>query len=61
MPEVPDLDEAWDQVHRAEVKHTDGTSWLQSRLALSMWTIATTMATVFKIVTNGIKQTVQPL
>lgn len=55
------VDQAWDQVQRAEVKHTDGTSWLQSGLALSLWTIATTMATVFKIVANSSKQTLQPL
>lgn len=57
----PAVDEAWGQVHQAEVKHTDGTSWLQSGVTLSLWTIATAMVTVFKIVANGSKQTLQPL
>ncbi len=57
----PAVDEAWQQVQRATVKHTDGTSWLQSGVSLSLWTIATTMATVFKIVTDGSKKTLRPL
>ena len=57
----PAVDEAWDQVRQADVKHTDGTSWLQSGLARSLWTIATTMATVFKIVSDSSKLTLQPL
>jgi transposase len=57
----PAVDEAWGRVHQAEVKHTDGTSWLQSGVTLSLWTIATALATVFKIVANGSKQTLQPL
>jgi len=57
----PAVDEAWRQVHQDEVKHTDGTSWLQSGVTLSLWTIATAMVTVFKIVANGSKQTLQPL
>jgi transposase len=57
----PAVDEAWDQVGRADVKHTDGTSWLQAGIAMSLWTIATTAATVFKIVANGAKDTLKPL
>jgi transposase len=57
----PAVDEAWNQVRRADVKHTDGTGWLQSGLTLSLWTIATAMATVFKIVADGSKQTLEPL
>jgi transposase len=57
----PAVDEAWAQVHQAEVKHTDGTGWLQSGVTLSLWTIATALVTVFKIVANGSKQTLQPL
>lgn len=57
----PAADEAWDKVGDARVKHTDGTGWLQAGVALSLWTIATTMATVYKIVTDGSKKTLRPL
>ena len=57
----PAVARAWDHVRRADVKHTDGTSWFQSGLTLSLWTIATTAATVFKIVADGSRATLQPL
>jgi len=47
------VDEAWTKVEGAAVKHTDGTSWLKAGTLLALWTIATTAATVFKIVTDG--------
>lgn len=57
----PAVDEAWEHVRNAKVKHTDGTSWLQAGESLSLWTIATTMATVFKIVVDSSKATLKPL
>lgn len=57
----PAVTEAWEQVERDAVKHTDGTTWLQAGVALSLWTIATAMATVFKILKNGSKETLKPL
>jgi transposase len=57
----PAVDEAWDQVGRAKVKHTDGTSWYQAGLGMALWTIATATATVFKIVADGTKETLKPL
>jgi transposase len=57
----PVVDEAWDRVRSADVKHTDGTSWYQSGLSMALWTIATTAATVFKIVADSSKKTLQPL
>jgi transposase len=57
----PAVDEAWNRVQEASVKHTDGTTWLQSGTMCSLWTIATTMATVFKIVADGSKKTLEPL
>ncbi len=57
----PAVDEAWAKVEQAAVKHTDGTSWFQAGLLLSLWTIATTMATVFKILANGKADTLAPL
>jgi transposase len=58
---VPAVDEAWEQVNNAPVKHTDGTGWLKAGTVLSLWTIATTMATVFKIVSSGSKEILRPL
>ena len=37
----PVVAEAWDHAVRGDVKHTDGTSWLQSGTAMALWTIAT--------------------
>lgn len=55
------VEEAWTRVGEAPVKHTDGTSWYQAGLLLSLWTIATSVATVFKIVANGSRATIEPL
>lgn len=57
----PAVDEAWTQVQEAEVKHTDGTSWFSQSVVCSLWTVATTAATVFKIVADGKRQTLQQL
>jgi transposase len=58
---APAVDEACERVAHAAVKHTDGTTWLQAGVVLSLWTIATTCATVFKIVANGRGRTLRPL
>jgi transposase len=58
---APAVDEAWMRVKDAAVKHTDGTGWLQAGQSLSLWTLATTAATVFKIVVDGTKHTLRPL
>lgn len=55
------VSETWVRVYQADVKHADGTSWLQSNVALSLWTLATAAATVFTIVKNSSKKTLQPL
>ena len=57
----PAVDEAWTRVEGGAVKHTDGTSWLKAGTLLALWTIATTAATVFKIVTDGSRATLEPL
>jgi len=57
----PAVEEAWQQAREDAVKHTDGTTWLQAGLLLSLWTVATAMVTVFKIVANGRKETLKPL
>jgi transposase len=58
---APAVEEAWERVRQAEVKHTDGTGWLQAGVAMSLWTIATAVATVYRIVADGTKATLEPL
>jgi transposase len=58
---VPAVEQAWEQAKQAPVKHTDGTSWVQAGKTLSVWTIATTMVTVFKILADHTKATLEPL
>jgi transposase len=57
----PAVDEAWTKVEQSAVKHTDGTSWFQGGLMCSLWTIATAVATVFKILKDGKASTLAPL
>lgn len=49
------------EVEGAPVKHTDGTTWLKAGVVLALWTIASTAATVFKIVADGSRATLSPL
>ena len=53
--------EAWQRVNGSAVKHTDGTGWLQAGVTLSLWTIASVIATVYKIVAHGSKEMLMPL
>jgi transposase len=55
------VQEAVDRVIKADVKHTDGTTWFQSGVALSLWVIATAFATVYKVLANGKKATLSGL
>jgi transposase len=57
----PAVAEAWDRAEGAPIKHTDGTSWLQAGAQLAVWTIATAMVTVYKIVADSSKATLKPL
>jgi len=57
----PAVAEAWKRVEGAPIKHTDGTTWLKAGAALALWTIASTAATVFKIVADGSRATLAPL
>lgn len=57
----PAVDEAWKQVEQADIKHTDGTSWSQAGVAMALWVIASATVTVFKIVADSAKATLQPL
>lgn len=57
----PAVAEAWSSVHGAAVKHADATSWLQSGKLRSLWTIASKMVTVFKILLDGSADAVKPI
>ena len=58
---APAVADAWKRVGAGAVKHTDGTSWLQAGAARALWTIATKAATVFKILADNSKATLEPL
>lgn len=58
---APAVEQAWEQTREATVKHTDGTTWLQGGVTMSLWTIATKAVTVFTILANGRKDTLEPL
>jgi transposase len=58
---APPVQEAWSQVDAAAVKHADATGWLQAGQLRSLWTIATGMVTVFKILVDGRLASVKPL
>ncbi len=58
---VPANDEAQREVEAAAVKHTDATSWLRAGVVMSLWTIASAMATVYRIVDDGKRETVRKL
>ncbi len=53
--------EAWERVSGDEVKHSDGTSWYLSGVLVTLWTVATLAATVFKIVATGDGKTLKLL
>jgi transposase len=53
--------EALQRVLSDTVKHTDGTTWYQSGVALTLWVLASSVATVFKVLANGQMETVKAL
>jgi transposase len=57
----PCVDEAWERVRTADVKHTDGTSWSQGGATMALWTLAAAGVTVFKILADSAKNTLRPL
>lgn len=55
----PAVDEAMESARDAAVKHADGTTWLRAGTLLSLWVIATTAVTVFKMLPNGQQATLR--
>lgn len=49
------------RVRAADVKHTDGTSWSQGDATMALWTLAAVGVTVFKLLADSAKNTLQPL
>ncbi len=58
---APAVVEAERVVEQAEVKHSDATSWLRAGVRKSLLTIASALATVYKIVDDGSRETLRPL
>ena len=53
--------EALREVQFAGVKHTDATSWLRAGKLMSLWVLASTLATVYSIFDDGKRATIRPL
>ena len=51
--------EAHDDVLSAAVKHTDATTWLFAGLTMSLWTLSTSLTTVFRIFEDGARSTIE--
>lgn len=54
-------EEALHEVQHAGVKHSDATSWTRAGKLMSLWVLATTVATVYQILDDGRRETIQPL
>jgi transposase len=54
-------DEALHEVQYAGVKHTDATSWARAGVLMSLWTLASVAATVYRIFADGCRETIRPL
>jgi transposase len=57
----PAFEEAECAVQDVDVKHTDATSWLRAGVTKSLWTLASTTITVYKILADGQRDTIRSL
>ena len=53
--------EALREVQYAGIKHSDATSWTRSGKLMSLWTLASSAATVYQIFVDGCRDTVRPM
>ena len=53
-------DEATREVEYAAVKHADATSWVRAGVLMSLWTLASASATVYRIFADGRRPTIRP-
>jgi len=56
---VSAVDEAKRDVEEAPVKHADATSWLLAGITMSLWTLSTTLTTVYRIFNDGRRKTIR--
>lgn len=54
-------DEALREVQYAKVKHSDATTWTRAGKLMSLWTMASAAATVYRIFADGCRETVMPM
>jgi transposase len=54
-------EEALREVQYAGVKHSDATSWTRGGKLMSLWTLASTAATVYQIFADGCRDTIRPM
>jgi transposase len=54
-------DEALREVQYAKVKHADATTWTRAGKLMSLWTIASSAATVYRIFADGCRDTILPM
>jgi len=54
-------DEALREVQYAAVKHSDATTWTRAGKLMSLWTMASAAATVYRIFADGSRETVLPM
>lgn len=58
---VPASEQAHDEVLDALVKHTDATTWLLAGATMSLWTLCTTLTSVFRIFNDGARATIESM
>ena len=54
-------EEAEREVQYAGVKHSDATSWTRAGVLMSLWTMASAAATVYRIFDDGRRETIKPM
>ena len=54
-------DEALREVQYAGVKHADATTWTRAGKLMSLWTMASAAATVYRIFADGCRETILPM
>jgi transposase len=57
----PGYEQAKAEADSAAIKYTDGTGWRRAGESLQLWTVATTMVTVFAVLANGSAATLRSL
>jgi len=58
---APAMSDAEKLVQEAAVKHTDATLWLRAGVTMSLWVLASSLATVYRIFSDGKSLTIRPL